>query len=286
MFKTRKTENGITLVAVKVGVGTTKIEIPAEITDVTNFAFSRLYGSDLVAIHVSLENPFLKSVDGVLFSADGTVLYRCPRGFRKAEYVVPDGVTTIANQAFEGCRHLTAVTIPESVRSIGESAFSGSNLISVVIPEGVTALGKSAFEACRNLESVAISGSVSYIGESAFWYCDRLREYCVSAENSVYKSVDGVLFRKDGTVLYRCPRGFQKTEYTVPDGVTTIEKGAFWRCENLVSFTISESVRMIKTWALAQCPRLENVSILGENTVIEESCWGEDSLRTENGNFE
>ena len=66
--------------------------------------------------------------------------------------VIPEGVTSIDNWAFQGCESLTRVVIPEGVTSIGESAFEGcSSLTSVVIPEGVTSIGDDAFQGCESL---------------------------------------------------------------------------------------------------------------------------------------
>ena len=59
---------------------------------------------------------------------------------------IPDSVTSIGNSAFYGCSGLTSVTIPDSVTSIGDSAFYGcSGLTSVTIPDSVTSIGNSAF---------------------------------------------------------------------------------------------------------------------------------------------
>ena len=67
------------------------------------------------------------------------------------------------------------MTIPDSVTSIGDSAFADcSSLTSVTIPDSVTSIGYSAFENCSKLTSIVIPDSVTSIGEDAFSYCSRL----------------------------------------------------------------------------------------------------------------
>ncbi|MCR5246370.1 MAG: leucine-rich repeat domain-containing protein [Paludibacteraceae bacterium] len=80
-------------------------------------------------------------------------------------------VTSIRNNAFIFCHELTNIEIPESVNSIGESAFNCSWLTNVKIPESVEYIGNYAFEGCYILTNIEIPESVNSIGESAFHNC-------------------------------------------------------------------------------------------------------------------
>ncbi len=83
---------------------------------------------------------------------------------------IPNSVTTIGDSAFSDCSSLTSVTIPDSATEIGSSAFlSCTSLTSVTIPNGVTELGANAFGNCASLTQVAIPDSVTTIRNSAFW---------------------------------------------------------------------------------------------------------------------
>ena len=97
------------------------------------------------------------SIAGHIFSDENTEI---------TNLVIPDGTTSIGDNAFNDCSSLTSVTIPNSVTSIGSSAFSGcSGLASITIPNSVTSIGSSAFSGCSGLTSVTIPNSVTSIGE-------------------------------------------------------------------------------------------------------------------------
>ena len=94
---------------------------------------------------------------------------------------LPDSVTSIGNRAFSSFRKLTSIIIPDSVTSIGVGAFSGcTGLTSITIPDSVKSIGDYAFSECRGLTSIKIPDSVSSIGNHAFEYCKVLTDITIS----------------------------------------------------------------------------------------------------------
>ena len=84
-------------------------------------------------------------------------------------------VVSIGSYAFESCKALSSITIPNSVTSIGSGSFSGcSNLSSVTFSEKIISIGYSAFENCSSLTSIEIPNNVIFIESSLFSGCTNL----------------------------------------------------------------------------------------------------------------
>ena len=170
--------------------------------------------------------------------------------------VIPDGVTSIGN--FGGCNEITSVTIPNSVKTIRESAFSGcSGLTSITIPNSVTSIGNSAFNGCSSLTSIIIPNSVTSIGGSAFYGCSGLTS--IEIPNSVTSI---------GSYAFSDCRGLTSIE--IPTSVTSIGAGAFYLCSSLTSIDIPNGVTSIGYNAFKDCSGLTSINIPNSVTSIED----------------
>ncbi|MBR1962471.1 MAG: leucine-rich repeat protein [Alistipes sp.] len=175
---------------------------------------------------------------------------------------IGNGVTSIGECAFEKCASLTSVTIPDSVTSIGNYAFEDcTSLTSVTIPDSVTSIGNLAFYGCSSLTSVTIPDSVTSIGNSAFTRCTSLRAFY-----GKFASSDNRCLIVDGVLNLFAPAGL--TEYTIPNGVTSIGNHAFDSCTSLTSVTIPDSVTSIGDCAFSGCTSLTSVTIPDSVTSI------------------
>ena len=152
------------------------------------------------------------------------------------------------------------MTFSAGVAIIGDRAFFFCNsLTGVTLPVGVAVIGDEAFSDCRSLTDMTIPESVVSIGKGTFASCGGLTNISVSAGNTAYKSVGGVLFNKAGRLLAAYPTG-KAGAYSVPDGVTAIGDGAFTGCGGLIDVAFPTSVTGIGGRAFNNCGGLTDVT--------------------------
>lgn len=130
----------------------------------------------------------------------------------------------------------------------------------------VTTIGELAFYDCSGLTSIHISNSVTVIEEDAFWLCDDLISINVDEDNPKFSSIDGVLFSKDMTSLYKFPAKKNITEYKVPDSIECILGGAFAGSSSLMYISIPKSVTSIGELTFFNCNELTNIDAHRDNT--------------------
>jgi len=139
-------------------------------------------------------------------------------------------VISIEDNAFDGCRTVASVSIPEGITSIGTEAFSGcgemaffgcSSLKSVIIPSSVTDIGSSAFAYCSSLEYVSHFGSAA-VSESAFRECTSLSSVDISG------NVESIRI-----YAFFCCSSLESIDF--PDSLKSIEMRAFFGCTSLKS---------------------------------------------------
>ena len=208
-------------------------------------------------------------------------------------------MTSIGYDAFLGCESLINLTIPSSVKSIGDSAFglcsslssitvdsnnpvydsrndcnaiiakSSKTLIAgcknTIIPSGVTSIGAHAFYGCDGLTSIVIPSSVTSIGERAFISCSSLSSITVDSNNPVYDSrndCNAIIAKSSKTLIAGCKNTI------IPSSVTSIGPEAFWGCDGLTSIAIPSSVTSIGLKAFWGCDGLTSIAIPSSVTSI------------------
>ena len=234
---------------------------------------------------------------GVKYSKDGRKLLKAP-GELSGAYSVKEGTRIICDRAFWYCDSLSEIVIPSSVASIGDSAFLGCRSLSeIVIPSSVTSIGDSAFSCCDSLSEIVIPSSVTSIGDRAFNGCFSLKYISIPksiiclngnpfagwdgkleclSPNFVYE--DDVLFNKDKSRIISF-RNQNIESYVIPSSVTSIGKGAFFRCHSLSEIVIPSSVASIGDRAFSFCDSLSEIVIPPSVTSIGDIAFsGCDSL--------
>lgn len=133
-------------------------------------------------------------------------------------------IKVIAVGAFAKCEALTNITIPSSVTTIKNGAFTCSGLERIYIPDTVTEIGRGAFMRCRQLKEARLPEDITYIPRQLFYHCESL------------------------------------VSFTIPDGVTEIGSMAFFGCKSLKQIDIPDNVTEIDDNAFIWCISMERFS--------------------------
>ena len=268
----------------------TNITIPEGVTIIGNNAFYNCSSLTSVLIPdsatsigipfytnciVSANHPSLSTVDGVIFSKDGTWLINYPVVKTSPTYTIPSSVTGIGNSAFSNCSNLTSVIIPNSVIGIGIGAFYNcSGLTSIAIPNGVMSISNGAFYGCSGMTSVTIPDSVSSIGVEAFRGCTNL--ISVTLPNSVTNIGDAAFYECSKLINVTLPDNDETTigeaafmycsgltDLIIPNGVYYIDSHTFYGCSGLTSVSFPDYLAFIGNYAFNYCSSLNDVKLPG-----------------------
>lgn len=195
---------------------------------------------------------------------------------------IPASVEEIGTDAFGWCAYLEAFTVEAGNNNFScdengvlynsdKTALikypSGRKSVSFDIPETVISLADYAFENCYTISEVSVPASVEDIGCGAFFNC-YLENINVDARNACYSSKNGVLFDKTESVLILYPANNDRTNYSVPETVKTIDESAFHNNITLKSIVIPDSVTTLADEAFLYCDSLEYIHIPSSVTEI------------------
>ena len=165
-------------------------------------------------------------------------------------------VTVIGEHAFSGY-NLTSVIMPNSIITIGDNAFDYCYYIETAIPENVVTIGDFAFYFCEMINTeIVIPKSAVSIGKGAFAGCTKVEKITVDNDNPVYYSDGNCIIEKASkTLISGCRNSI------IPNGVISIADFAFESCFRLISVTIPDSVTTIGQSAFYWCQNLTSVVI-------------------------
>lgn len=216
----------------------TVINIPAEFKKQSGLFLSTW--SNLSYVNVDEANPFYKSVNGIIYSKDGTTVLECPKAYSGA-VVIADSAVEIGQRAFQACKSITSIQFNDALKTIGRNAFSGcTGLSGLEIPGSVETIGDEAFAGCLVLKSIVLNEGLKTIGRRAF---------------SPSEFSSGIIFLQS-----------QLESIAIPDSVEYIGESAFENNKNLKSVSLGNGVIEIAQGAFNNCTKLT-----GE-LVIPDSC--------------
>ncbi len=193
---------------------------------------------------------------------------------------IPNTVTSIGNYAFSRCTALTNMTIPGSVTNIGYDAFNGCTaLANITVPPGVAAIASEVFYGCTNLSNISIPDGVTRIGDAAFRSCRALTDVTLpktvstigSAAFADCTSMTNIALPESATSMgSQCfSNCVALWNVTIPNGIINIESNTFYNCSSLTNVTIPDGLTRIGSYAFFGCGRLVNITIPGSVTDIE-----------------
>ena len=207
---------------------------------------------------------------------------------------IPDGVTSIGNNAFLSCNNLTSVTfgnesqltaidnyafafcygltgisIPNKVTNIGQSAFKGcANLKNINIPAGITSIGVEAFQDCLSLKTIFNYSSLDIVaGETTHGYIAEYADhiYDMTGDATLTEDEDGFVIYTKGNVCELVEYKGDATDVVIPDGITAINNRAFYDNDTIAKVFIPASVKSIGDYAVYECNSLTSVAFDGDS---------------------
>ena len=248
--------------------GLTSVTILKSVTSIGSGAFAGCAGlNSIIVERGNSKYDSRENCNAIIETASNTLIAGCKIT------TIPNSVTSIGENAFSGCTGLTSVTILKSVTSIGSGAFAGCAGLNSIIVER----GNSKYDSRENCNAIietasntliagckitTIPNSVTSIGENAFLGCIGLTSVIIP--NSV---------ERIGESAFRYCSGL--TSVTIGNSVESIGESAFYDCSGLTSVTIGNSVTSIGEGAFQYCSSLTSVEIPNSVTEIGDNAfWG------------
>ena len=187
--------------------------------------------------------------------------------------VIPDTVKKIGASAFSGDTKLETVRLSQNLERIESNAFTSCPIKEIQFPDSVSFIGGGAFMH-TDLTSVTIPASADFVmSNGAFWECPDLTEFNVPETNPNYIAVGGVIYSQDRKALVAYPCGRDDPAYTVPEGVTTLNETAFFHSE-IQEVLLPGTLTTIGASAFYGCDKLTSIHVPEGVQKLGQACFG------------
>ena len=204
---------------------------------------------------------------GVAYSKDRKTLVRANKRLKK--YAILDGVVKIADNAFGGCSDLRKLSIPSSVKYIGDNVFTYCGIRRLKLPDSLKILGHGVFgfEGICPLKEISFPSSLKIMDGNPFLTCNPQK---VTNHSKYFKIIDNTIYTSNLEKIVSCMK--KDAIIRIPNIVKTIGKYAF-NSDTLVHILIPESVKKIEIGAFNWCHSLKRITILNPNIQIDENAF-------------
>lgn len=173
---------------------------------------------------------------------------------------IPDTVKEIGEEAFADNGAIQSVVIPKTVESIEYAAFSGcSNLSKIDIPDSVEEIKTAAFVNCTSLSQVTIGSGLRKLGNGVFTGCTSLSD--IKFNNKRFVCDKGAVMNDEKTKIYQVLAGKTDAAYSMPNTINQIGPYSFYGCSNLNAVTLSPNLQEIPAYSFSNCNGLQSVII-------------------------
>ena len=190
-------------------------------------------------------------------------------GTKISELTIPETVKAIGNHAFDGCKSLTSIVIPGSVKAIGDYAFYHVPLNKITLNEGLETIGEYCFYASQytKIKPIYIPSTLTWVGADAF--NRNACEYVNISDLTAWCNIDfGNYDSNPASNSYLCLNGERIEDLVIPESVNAIKDYAFYENGALKSVKFPDTLQRIGTGAFRECGGLTTVVIPGNVTYI------------------
>lgn len=184
--------------------------------------------------------------------------------------LAPDSkLETIGARAFQYCSVLKAMELPATLKNIEEYAFDSCSKLAVSFPDGnsLVRVGEKAFIK-TSIKTFDIPATLTDFDVTALNDCSKLTSINVAEENTQFRSKDGVLYNKAGTILYKYPISKNQSVFTTPKEVTSIADNAFSGVTGLQTLNVADGVTEIGAFAFSYASGVRAIHISGSVKTI------------------
>jgi len=256
------------------------------------------FTGNITSVTVAEGNSVFEVHDGMLINVvDQTLVAWLDQN--QTEAIIPENIKAIGSAAFWSCSNLKSVSLPDTLYTVGASAFGYSSIESITLPNSIadTVLAVDMFRCCSNLREVTLPDSITSADTDAFLKCTSLEVIYCSEEFEKSEAdnpdLNGVMFARVRRVLPVATKVPAGLEYTIKDDgtveitkytgteanlvlpdviegkkVTSISKEAFRKNKALVSIKLPDSLISIGDRAFFECSKLSKVDLPDSPTSI------------------